>query len=81
MDRYQLDNLFSYHAPRDEVDANKHQGVRRAAHNVAVIYFEGLPDCFEKEQAIRLLWEATLFANAALARERWPARTTPEEKV
>lgn len=67
MEQSELQNNYQYHAP-DEEKVVKHETVRRTVFVAADYLNKTLPDCREKSLALTKLEEATMWANAALAR-------------
>lgn len=67
MDNKELLNNYTYHAPSQDKGL-KHEDVRSAIYDVASWLNKTLPDCREKSLALTKLEEATMWANAALAR-------------
>jgi hypothetical protein len=62
-----LDNWFSYHAPTPE-QLPKYQAIREAALNLATVIVENSPSSADQTAAIRMVGEAMMTANAAIAR-------------
>lgn len=62
-----LDNRFSYHAPKDNQPA-RYEAVRTYARNMAGFINDNVPDSREKSLSITALEEAVFWANAAIAR-------------
>lgn len=67
MEQSELQNNYQYHAP-DENKVRKHEQVRKTVYVAADYLNKNLPDCREKSLALTKLEEATMWANAALAR-------------
>lgn len=67
MDRADIDNRFTYHAP-DEAAQRKHASIRKEAHEIAEWLNHILPEGREKSLAITHLEEVVFWANAAIAR-------------
>lgn len=61
-----LDDVFAYHAPDDEAK-DRHEAIREAAKNFANIIALRTPVCADQSAAIRLVREAMMTANAAIA--------------
>ena len=73
MQREDIDNWFSYHAPTpDQLVA--YEKIRSDAKQFAHALNDLVPDCADKTAAIRLLREAVMTANAAIA--CYPGRST-----
>lgn len=67
MEHKELDNNYTYHAP-NEAKALLHEEIRATVFVTAEHLNNMLPDCREKSLALTKLEEATMWANAALAR-------------
>lgn len=67
MTKDQIDNNFSFHQP-DEEKAKKHDEIREKHREVAQFVRRTCPDCRERSLAITKLEEASMWANAAIAR-------------
>lgn len=63
-----LDNRFTYHAPKSHEQADKYVRIRQAGRNLAGIMDECAPDSRELSLAITHLEQAVMWANAAIAR-------------
>jgi len=63
-----LDNRFAYHPPVNDVAVGKHQDIRSAAHQLADVIDDYLPDSREKSLAVTAVEEAMFWANAGIAR-------------
>jgi hypothetical protein len=61
-----LDNWFSYHAPSPD-QLPKYAAIRSAALAFANVINENVPDSADKSAAMRLIREAAMTANAAIA--------------
>jgi predicted ABC-type ATPase len=61
-----VDDVFTYHAP-DEKQIASLQAVREDAKRLARTILEHTPICADQSAAIRLLREAVMTANAAIA--------------
>lgn len=66
MDRAILDNIFTYHSPKND-QPQRYEKIREAAKNLAIVIDECCPDCADKSAAIRKIREASMTANAAIA--------------
>ena len=67
MDREDLVNRFTYHAP-DAIKARKYERIRNESLDLAGIIDVYAVDCREKSLAITALEQAVMWANAAIAR-------------
>jgi hypothetical protein len=67
MDKQDLDNRFTYHAPKPG-QSEIYEFLRSAARNMAGIIDERCPDSREKSLAITHLEDTVMWANAAIAR-------------
>jgi hypothetical protein len=61
-------DVFTYHAPTPE-QLPKYEELRRAAGNFVYSILELTPNCADQQAAIRLVREAVMTANAAIALE------------
>lgn len=61
-----LENWFTYHSPTPE-QLPKYQAIRAAAFEFATAIVENTPPSVDQSAAIRLIREATMTANAAIA--------------
>ena len=68
MERSDLDNWFTYHAPTDEQIGRYHR-LRLAARAFADVVFDELLDSPDRSAAIRKIREAVMTANAGIACE------------
>jgi len=62
-----LNNRFTYHAPKSDQPA-RYEDIRRYARGLATEINQLAPDSREKSLAITSLEEAVMWANAAIAR-------------
>lgn len=67
MDLTDIEDIFSYHPPKDEETRHAHEKVRENLLDIAIFFYAVLPDSTEKTLAIRKLQEAMMYANAAIA--------------
>jgi hypothetical protein len=67
MDQNDLENRFTYHAPKGD-QANRYETIRQAGRNLAGIIDELAPDSREKSLAVTKLEEVVMWANASIAR-------------
>lgn len=63
-----IDNIFTYHSPRPD-QLPKYEVIRAAAKALGKTIIENTPACADQTAAIRLLREAVMTANAAIALE------------
>jgi len=61
-----VQDVFSYHAP-EPGQPEKYEAVRSKARELAEAILEHTPNCADQQAAIRLLREAVMTANAAIA--------------
>lgn len=61
-------DVFSYHAPKEGQPA-RYEAVRSAARELAITILSNTFPCADQQAAIRLLREAVMTANAAIALE------------
>lgn len=66
MTRDEIDNYFTYHAPK-EGDKERFFEIREAAKALAYVIWLNTPDCADQSAAIRKVREAVMTANAAIA--------------
>jgi hypothetical protein len=62
----ELDNLFSYHAPKGDQNY-RYEQIRDAAKQLAKTIVENTPKSADQTAAIRKVREAMMTANAAIA--------------
>lgn len=67
MDDTELQNRFTYHAPKGDQPA-RYEQIRGAVRDVSAMISRATPECHEQELAIERLEEAVFWANAAIAR-------------
>lgn len=63
-----VDNVFSYHAPKEGQPA-RYSAVRESARQLANVILDNVPDCADRSAALRQLREAVMTANAGIALE------------
>lgn len=68
MPPFDLDNIFSYHAPTPE-QVVSYNAIREAAKAFAQVVVDNTPASADQSTAIRQIREATMTANAAVALE------------
>ena len=66
MPKLDLENLFSYHAPKGDQVA-RYNKIREAAHNFAQVIVDLTPESPEQTLAIRKIHDAMMQGNAAIA--------------
>jgi hypothetical protein len=66
MEREQIDHWFQYHAPVPD-QLMSYQLLRESGRNLAHAIFDLCPESADKSAAIRLVREAVMTANAAIA--------------
>lgn len=66
MNEFDLDNIFSYHAPTPE-QIQQYQAIREAAKVFAQVVVDNSPRSADRSVAIRKIREAVMIANAAIA--------------
>lgn len=62
-----IENAYTYHAPK-EGQVEKYQRIRAKAKELAYLIDEECPDSREKSLAMTKVEEATMWANASVAR-------------
>lgn len=62
-----IENAYTYHAPK-EGQVEKYQRIRAKAKELAYLIDEECPDSREKSLAMTKLEEASMWANASVAR-------------
>lgn len=66
MPHFNLDDIFSYHAP-EPGDAEKYEAIRGAAKDLARAIIDNTPGSADQTAAIRKVREAVMTANASIA--------------
>ena len=66
MGRPELDNIFTYHAPK-EGQAAKYEQLRAAAKGLAQLIMDLTPQSREQSVAVTNVQQAVMWANAAIA--------------
>jgi hypothetical protein len=61
-----INNIFTYHSPRPE-QLPKYEAIRAKAKELGQVIVDNTPTCADQTAAIRLLREAVMTANAAIA--------------
>ena len=77
-DRYDEENIFTYHAPK-KGQPEKYEAIRRMAKDMAVRLREMCPESRELSLARTKLEECVFWANAAIARNAEPAEFSHPE--
>lgn len=67
MEIQDLDNRFTYHAPKEGQPAT-YGKIRAKAHELASLINAESPDCREKSLAVTKIEESVMWANAGIAR-------------
>lgn len=63
-----VDDLFTYHSPTAE-QIPRFKRINKAAHALAVAILTDAPDCADRSSALRLVRQARMEANSAIANE------------
>lgn len=63
-----IENIFSYHAPKDD-QPEKYERIRTAAKALAHVIVDNVPTGADQTASIRKLREAVMTANAGVALE------------
>ena len=66
VDKQNAEDVFSYHAPEGD-QPERYQAIRAAALAFTVAILEHTPQCADQQAAVRLVREAVMTANAAIA--------------
>lgn len=66
MNDFDLDHIFTYHAPTEQ-QVEQYQKIRDAAKDFGRVIIENSPKSPDQSAAIRLLREAVMTVNAAIA--------------
>jgi hypothetical protein len=66
MDKINLNNIFSYHAPIGD-QTNRYECIREAAKVFAQVILNLTPECEDQGVVIRKIREAVMTANASIA--------------
>lgn len=62
-----IDNWFTYHPPRNQIELSDYEEIRYAGKEFALFIFEHTPPGKERNIAINKLREVVMWANAAIA--------------
>lgn len=68
----EIENVFSYHAPKGDQPA-RYEAIRTAAKEFALVLVANTPKSADQTAAIRKLRECVMTANASIALEVRPA--------
>lgn len=66
MDKNDIDNIFTYHAPFGD-QAERYVKIRETAKELALVIMENCPDSREKSVALTKVQESVMWANASIA--------------
>ena len=66
MTNAELDNIFTYHAPKGD-QTIRYQKIREAGKQLAQVILECTPVCADQTAAIRKVRESIMTSNAAIA--------------
>lgn len=66
----QIENNFKYHAPKPG-QAERYEQLRNKAKEFAILLNEICPNSREKSIAMTKIEDATMWANASIARSEW----------
>lgn len=66
MNHEDIENLFTYHAPKGD-QPQRYERIRAEAKVLAQVILDCTPSCADQTAAIRHLREAVMTANAAIA--------------
>jgi len=61
-----IENIFTYHSPTPE-QLPKYEAIRAKAKELGHVIVDNTPNCADQTAAVRLLREAVMTANAAIA--------------
>ena len=61
-----VDDVFSYHTPEGD-QPSRYEVIRFSARDFARVLLDNTPPCADQQAALRLLREAVMTANAAIA--------------
>lgn len=64
---YDVDNIFKYHAPKDN-QPERYEKIRAKAKELAVLYLDNCPESRERSLALTNLEQSVFWANASVAR-------------
>lgn len=66
MPRFDLDHIFTYHAPKDD-QPERYEKIRNAAKEFALVVLENTPPGADTSACIRKIREVVMTANASIA--------------
>ena len=66
-----IENLFTYHPPADELTVQTYKELREAGKRHALTILRLTPSCPDQTAAIRKVREAVMTGNAAVACNSW----------
>ena len=66
MDKNDIENIFTYHAPFGD-QAERYVKIRETAKELALVIMENCPDSREKSVALTKVQECVMWANASIA--------------
>ena len=66
MDKNDIENIFTYHAPIKD-QAERYVKIRETAKELALVIMENCPDSREKSVALTKVQESVMWANASIA--------------
>ncbi len=64
---FDIEHIFTYHAPPSPEEIDSYVALRSAAYEFAKVVVKETPQCADRSAAIRLIREAVMTANAAIA--------------
>ncbi len=67
MKTYDIDNIFTYHAPKGD-QQDRYVALRAQAKITADLIIRSCPDSRERDEALKKLEESIMWANSAIAR-------------
>jgi len=62
-----LNHLFSYHPPHNDMEIERYKRIREAGKTFAQVILNEAPGCPDQTVALRCAREAVMWANAAIA--------------
>lgn len=69
MTRAEIENIFTYHAPRGD-QPERYEKIRQAARAMGIVIIDNTQPSSDQSAAIRLLRECVMTANASIALEK-----------
>ena len=67
-DLYDLDNIYTYHAPKGQDQVDRYQRLRDKGKELASLIMDHCPVSRERSLAFTKIEEAVMWANASIAR-------------